>query len=168
MCILECINYIFGITRTTHAIDKGIGRIVEDCRSFKPPNKNIIPTVIVSIGSNTTILNDEMFKYLRLHMLTAGDAVSHIGVSSYAQRFRSILRRRMIEDKLYFFSTALFGYHILLDNPDLSSQIILCEQGMDSPNIDLFKNWQLPSLSSTLNIHMLPLPILLITSIYLE
>jgi glycosyltransferase involved in cell wall biosynthesis len=119
------------------------------------------------IGCNTTILNDELYRGLGLHILTAGDVVSHFGVSAYAQEFRTILRRRILEDGLYFFTTAMFGYHILLESPELSDNIIFAEQGVDGPVTNLFDTWLLPKLSSTLNIHMLPIAATLTSKIYL-
>ena len=105
---------------------------------------------------NTIVQDRDLIDHIDPDMISAGDVVSHFGVSAYAGRFRDDLRAVMRERDCAFLTTAQFGYLLWVHEPELRDRILLCDQGPAMPNFDLLSNWQLPGLDSVLNIHMLP------------
>lgn len=89
--------------------------------------------------------------------VTAGDAISHWGVSNYAAKFRQDLTRFLKTNDVFLLSSASLAYRFKQQNPDLAHKIFLCPQRGEDANLNLFKEWRLPTMDSTLNIHMIPL-----------
>lgn len=114
--------------------------------------KNDLVIICNSIVKNSTLISK-----LNPKFITAGDVVSHFGVSNYAGTFRKDLEKALLANPdLHLVTTATFGILFYLHYPHLKNQVILIEQnraGTDS----LVKNFKIPVLDSTLNIHMLPL-----------
>lgn len=109
------------------------------------------------IACNTIIQSDALLDHVKPKFVCAGDVVSHFGVSHYADKFRSDLVKVLSERDIYLFTTAQFGYLFRLHHPELSERVIFCHQTSQSPVFNLFSQWELPQLDSTLNIHMLPI-----------
>lgn len=110
-----------------------------------------------TVVCNSTVQNESLLEHIKPSVVTAGDAVSHFGVSDYADQFRKDLIKVLKSRELYYFGTATFGYILLLHYPELVNKFILIEQKQDGPNYDLLANFSAPKLDSTMNIHMLPL-----------
>ncbi|BAM02585.1 glycosyltransferase [Phycisphaera mikurensis] len=106
---------------------------------------------------NSTVQDDALLDHVRPHVITAGDALSHFGVSRYAERFRADLVRALRERDLLFFGTATFASLLLAHHPEIEDKVVLVEQRRAEPNHDLFQRFEAPALDSTMNIHMLPL-----------
>ena len=111
----------------------------------------------ISIVCNTAIKDPDLLAHVKPKFVTAGDAVSHFGVSLYAERFREDLATVLHEWDVYLFATAMYGNLFRLQFPELKERILLCEQTRQEPVFDLATYWGIPKLDSTLNVHMLPL-----------
>jgi hypothetical protein len=105
---------------------------------------------------NTVVQSKELLDVIDPDIISAGDVVSHFGVSAYAQKFREDLASAMSERGFYFLTTAQFGYLFMVHYPELKDKILLCEQRGFIINCDLEKDWNLPIMDSTFNIHMMP------------
>lgn len=114
-------------------------------------------TDTLCIVCNSIVQNDELLDHLSPKFISAGDVVSHFGVSRYAAQFRDDLIRVLRTRDLYFFTTATFGYLFLQHYPDLRERTFLVDQKSPGPIFDLVQSYVAPQLDSTLNIHMLPL-----------
>jgi len=121
----------------------------------------------IRIACNSVVQSDELMSIISPHFLTAGDVVSHFGVSAYAERFRHDLASRLREGDRLFLTTAEFGFLLVAHNPSLVDKVVLIEQRNLEMTTDLLDNFSLPLLDSTLNIHMLPLATTLADEIYL-
>lgn len=110
----------------------------------------------MTIACNTIIASDELLDHIQPALITAGDAVSHFGVSRYAARYRRDLIRCLQDRDAFLLTSAAMGYVVSLRHPEIADRIILCDQTYDGVNIDLEQVWSLPRFDSTLNIHMLP------------
>lgn len=111
----------------------------------------------LSIVCNTIISNQKLLDHIDPKFVCAGDAVSHFGVSMYAEKFRNDLITALSSRDIYLLTSAAFGYLLLRKYPELRNKVILCEQKFNGLNCDLDANWALPRFDSTLNIHMLPI-----------
>ena len=112
----------------------------------------------LTIVCNAIIQNKGLMDHIRPTFVTAGDAVSHYGVSKYAAKFREDLVYALeTNPDLYYLGTATFGFILHLHFPHLKERILLIEQNEAGPNYDLIANFSAPKLDSTMNIHMLPL-----------
>ena len=111
----------------------------------------------VNIICNSTVQNKRLLEHIKPTFVTAGDAVSHFGVSVYAYEFRKDLCEAIIEHNLYLFCTAEFGFLLAQHYPELKDKFIFIEQKNDGPNFNLLESFSAPRLDSTMNIHMLPL-----------
>lgn len=105
---------------------------------------------------NSIVQNRKLLDHIKPLFVTAGDVVSHLGVSLYAEEFRKDLIDYIVDSKAYFLTTAAFGYILIEQCPVIKNKIILIEQRLDSQNYNLLEQFALPKLDSTLNIHMLP------------
>lgn len=106
---------------------------------------------------NSIVQDKEMLKHIAPTFITAGDVVSHLGVSLYAEKFRCDLVEYLQNSEAYFLTTASFGYILLEQCPEIEHKIMLAEQLLDEQNYNLLECFALPRLDSTLNIHMLPI-----------
>lgn len=111
----------------------------------------------LTIVCNSIVQDDRLLDHIQPRFICAGDVVSHLGVSSYAQQFREDLSRVLRARDVYFVTTASFGYLFLCHYPDLREKVFLINQTQPGPNYDLSVHYGTPQLDSTLNIHMLPL-----------
>ena len=111
----------------------------------------------LGIICNSTVQNKALLEHIKPTFVTAGDAVSHFGVSTYADVFRKDLCKAIKEHDLYYFGTVTFGYFLTIHYPELADNFIFIEQKTDGPNFNLLENYSAPKLDSTMNIHMLPL-----------
>lgn len=111
----------------------------------------------LSVVCNSIVQNKDLLNHIKPKFITAGDVVSHLGVSAYAEKFRSDLVVAMKEFNLYYLTTATFGYLLMIQCEEIADRIILVEQLLDVQNFDLCNNFALPKLDSTFNIHMLPI-----------
>ncbi|MFT4927069.1 MAG: glycosyltransferase involved in cell wall biosynthesis [Phenylobacterium sp.] len=121
----------------------------------------------IGIVCNSTVQNQALLSHIKPTFVTAGDAVSHFGVSVYADVFRQDLCKALVENDLYYFGTATFGYFLMIHYPELAHKFILIEQKTDGPNFNLLENFSAPKLDSTMNIHMLPLAATFARDIYI-
>lgn len=110
----------------------------------------------MTVACNSIVASPALLDHVRPAFLCAGDAVSHFGVSRYAQAFRADLARALLERGILLLTTAEVGFQLVLNCPEIRDRVILCEQGFSGLNADLGAVWSLPRLDSTLNIHMLP------------
>ncbi len=106
---------------------------------------------------NSIVQNRELLDHIKPWFITAGDVVSHLGVSKYAEVFRKDLINYLCQSDTYMITTAPYGYILIEQCPEIADKIILVEQGLKKMNMDLCKDFLLPTKDSTLNIHMLPL-----------
>jgi len=111
----------------------------------------------LSVVCNSTVRNPELMDHIRPVFVCAGDAVSHFGVSAYAETFRADLIKVLKERNCYFFTSAAIGYLLIQNHPEVADRVILCEQGLNGLNCELDRMWSLPKFDSTFNIHMLPI-----------
>lgn len=111
----------------------------------------------ISVVCNSIVQNKELLSRIRPQFITAGDVVSHLGVSLYAEVFRKDLVDYLKNSDAYYLTTAPFGYILLEQCPEVAHKIILVEQIVDEQNYDLTQLFGLPKLDSTFNIHMLPI-----------
>lgn len=109
------------------------------------------------IGCNSVVKSQDLIQHCGFDIICAGDVVSHFSPCQYAAVFRRDLKAFLAHSDGLFFTTALFGYLLWVRWPELRHKIILCEQDLDKPNVDLMSHWGLPKLDSVLNIHMLPI-----------
>jgi glycosyltransferase involved in cell wall biosynthesis len=111
----------------------------------------------LTVVCNSIVQNKELLEHINPAFVTAGDAVSHFGVSSYAAKFRNDMIDKLSSMDLMYFGTATFGYLLTLHYPHLKSKIVLIEQHTDGPAYDFVSDFSAPKLDSTMNIHMLPI-----------
>lgn len=109
------------------------------------------------IGCNSIVQNKRLLDHIKPKFITAGDVVSHLGVSKYAEVFRRDLIEVLLTRDVYFLTTMPFGFLFMKHHPEVRHKIILAPQGHGAPSINLCKDFRLPTLDSTMNIHMLPL-----------
>lgn len=121
----------------------------------------------MTVTCNSIVSNDALLDHIRPAFICAGDAVSHFGVSQYAETFRSDLIRALTERDIYFFTSAPMGYLLIQKHPEIRDRVILCEQRFNGVNTELETAWALPRFDSTLNIHMLPIAASFSDTIYL-
>ncbi len=105
---------------------------------------------------NTIILSEELMDHIQPNFVSAGDVVSHFGVSTYAHQFREKLFEILISRDCMFLTTAQFGYLFMLHYPEAADKVLACDQRGFVPNYDLLNDWSLPCLDSVFNIHMSP------------
>ena len=110
-----------------------------------------------SVVCNSIVQNRALLKHIDPWFITAGDVVSHLGVSKYAETFRRDLVDCLLNSKAYLLTTSQFGYILLEQHPEIKNKVILAPQKLDHQNDDLCRQFLLPKLDSTFNIHMLPL-----------
>ena len=111
----------------------------------------------LNIVCNSIVQNEALLDHLNPRFISAGDVVSHLGVSAYAHQFRNDLIHALKTRELTFVTTASFGALFLYHYPELEDKVILIPQTCDGPVFDLQEYFGAPRLDSTLNIHMLPL-----------
>lgn len=138
----------------------GTGPSIDDAYKFDFSNS-------VNIVCNSIVQNSELLEHINPDYITAGDAVSHIGISLYADTFRKDLLNALETRDLYYFGTIEIGYILLLHYPELSNKIILISQRTNGPVYDLTQCFISPRLASTMNIHMLPLAATFSDSIFI-
>lgn len=114
-------------------------------------------TNCVSVVCNSIVQNKELLDHIQPQFITAGDVVSHLGVSLYAETFRKDLIAYLKSSGAYYLTTAPFGYLLLEQCAEIADKVILVEQITDEQNYDLTQVFGLPKLDSTFNIHMLPI-----------
>jgi glycosyltransferase involved in cell wall biosynthesis len=110
----------------------------------------------MTVACNTIVASEELLDHLAPALITAGDAVSHFGVSQYAARYRRDLLRCLRDRDAYFLTSASMGYVLYARYPEFRDRILLCDQTHNGINTNLTEVWSLPRFDSTLNIHMLP------------
>lgn len=111
----------------------------------------------ISVVCNSIVQNKDLLAHINPQFITAGDVVSHLGVSLYAEVFRKDLVEYLKRSDAYYLTTAPFGYILLEQCAEIANKIILVEQLTDEQNYDLTQLFGLPKLDSTFNIHMLPI-----------
>jgi len=113
----------------------------------------------LSIVCNSIVQNQRLLGHIKPLFICAGDVVSHLGVSKYAQKFREDLLNVLFskDSEAFFVTSAPFGYLFLLNHPEIKDKTILIDQTVPGPNFNLLHGFGLPLMDSTLNIHMLPL-----------
>jgi hypothetical protein len=105
---------------------------------------------------NTVIFGEELMEHIQPDFLSAGDVVSHFGVSMYAHEYRVKLHETLQNRESMFLTTSQFGYLFMLHYPDVADKVLVCDQRGFPPNYDLLEDWSLPCLDSVFNIHMAP------------
>lgn len=105
---------------------------------------------------NTVILSEELMSHIKPDFVSAGDVVSHFGVSLYAHEFREKLFETLRDSDMMFLTTSQFGYLFMLHYPSVADKVLACDQRGFTPNYDLVADWTLPCLDSVFNIHMAP------------
>lgn len=121
----------------------------------------------MTVACNSIVANEALLDHIQPAFVCAGDAVSHFGVSHYAETFRSDLVRVLKERGIYLFTSAAIGFLLVQKHPEIRDFVILCEQRLTGLNADLENIWSLPRFDSTLNIHMLPIATTFSDTIYL-
>mgnify|MGYP000111986543 CR=1 FL=1 len=121
----------------------------------------------MTVACNSIVANEALLDHIKPAFVCAGDAVSHFGVSRYAQTFRADLVRVLQERGIYLFTSAAIGFLLVQKHPEIRDHVILCEQKLTGLNADLENIWSLPRFDSTLNIHMLPIAATFSDTIYM-
>ncbi len=121
----------------------------------------------ITIVCNSAITSPQLMDHIRPSFVTAGDVVSHFGVSTYAERFRQDLFDYLRNNDVLFFTTSTFGYLLEIKYPELANKIVYAEQRSEGAVTDLENVFTLPLLDSTFNIHMLPLAATISDTIYI-
>jgi glycosyltransferase involved in cell wall biosynthesis len=121
----------------------------------------------MTVACNSIVANEALLNHIQPAFICAGDAVSHFGVSAYAQTFRKDLIRVLKERDIFLFTSAAIGYLLIQKHPEIRDHVILCEQRLTGLNADLENIWSLPRFDSTLNIHMLPIAATFSDTVYL-
>ena len=111
------------------------------------------------ISCNSKVRDIEFLDKHKPKFICAGDVVSHLGISKYAGQFRADLLRYINDHGGFFVCTLTFGLIFKKHFPEYDNKIILIPQGENGVLFDLKQHFQLPILSSTLNIHMLPIAV---------
>ena len=111
----------------------------------------------ICVVCNSIVQDSKLLKHINPYFVTAGDAVSHLGVSLYAEIFRHDLSNYLLNSRAYFLTTASVGYILTEQCPEIEHKIILVEQKLDRQNFNLLETFALPKFDSTFNIHMLPI-----------
>jgi hypothetical protein len=115
-------------------------------------------TDVLCVVCNSIVQNPRLLDHIRPQFITAGDVVSHFGISLYADQFRRDLIDCLAERDMFFVTTAPFGLLLVEHYPTVRDRVFLfVQQNMGISNFDLIREPFLPTLDSTLNIHMLPL-----------
>jgi hypothetical protein len=138
----------------------GNGPSIEDYKKYDYKNS-------LCIICNSAVQNKNLTDITKPLFITAGDAISHMGVSAYAEKFRTDLFDYIKNHRSYYFSTLELAYFMTLHFPSIEEKFILCPQKSQEPTLNLQETFYLPALSSTLNIHMLPLASTFSQKIYL-
>jgi len=128
----------------------GTGPSLEKARSFDFTN-------CLTIVCNTIIQDPALLDHINPTFLSAGDVVSHFGVSTYAAKFRKDLVHVLQTRDIYMLTTASYASVLLYNHPEIKDKVFLIHQTRSDPNYDLLDHYGAPQLDSTLNIHMLPL-----------
>lgn len=128
----------------------GTGPTLEEARDFDFSG-------CLTIACNSIVQNRELLDHLEPEFITAGDVVSHFGVSAYAAEFRRDLLRTLNERDTTFVATDAFAYLLTLNHPEIADRVVLVPQTHDGPSYDLVAHFSAPKLDSVLNILMLPL-----------
>ena len=105
---------------------------------------------------NTVILSEELMGAIKPDFLSAGDVVSHFGISEYAHQYRERLHLTLQSTDCMFLTTSQFGYLFMVQYPDVADKVLVSDQRGFLPNYDLNSDWNLPCLDSVFNIHMAP------------
>ena len=105
---------------------------------------------------NTIIESEDLMAVIQPDFISAGDVVSHFGVSVYAYKFRERLFQILEENDLMFLTTSQFGYLFMVQYPSVAHKVLICDQRGFLPNYDMISDWSLPCLDSVFNIHMAP------------
>lgn len=121
----------------------------------------------LTVACNSIVANAALLDHIRPTFICAGDAVSHYGVSQYAETFRADLVRAIKTRGVYFLTSATVGFLLLQKHPEIRDHVILCEQGITGLNCEMETVWALPKFDSTLNIHMLPIAASFSDTIYM-
>jgi glycosyltransferase involved in cell wall biosynthesis len=121
----------------------------------------------MAVACNSIVGNDALLDHIRPAFVCAGDAVSHFGVSSYAETFRADLIRALTTRDIHFLTSAAIGYLLIQKHPEIRDRVIVCEQKFTGLNARLEDVWALPKYDSTLNIHMLPIAASFSDTIYM-
>lgn len=132
------------------AVVLGTGPSIDIAAQFDFSEMNVI-------ACNTIVQSEQLLDCVKPKFICAGDVISHFGVSQYAHKFRQDLVKVLTDRDIHFFTTAQFGYLLMLHHPEVADKILICNQTSGEPVYDLAKTWELPQLDSTLNIHMLPI-----------
>jgi hypothetical protein len=105
---------------------------------------------------NSIVQSERLMDHIQPDLISAGDAVSHFGISKYAERFRADLSAYLTASGKHLLTTSSTGYLFKAQYPEVADQVLVCDHGPPLPNFDLEQDWWLPALDSVLNIHMLP------------
>ncbi|MDQ0506620.1 glycosyltransferase [Xanthobacter agilis] len=121
----------------------------------------------LAVACNSIVANDALLDHIQPAIICAGDAVSHFGVSTYAETFRADLIRAITTRDIHFFTSAKVGFFLIQKHPEIRDRVIMCEQRLTGLNTNLENIWALPRFDSTLNIHMLPIAATFSDTVYM-
>lgn len=124
-------------------------------------------TDTLCIACNSIVQNEKLLESLDPLFITAGDVVSHFGISRYAEVFRNDLLNVLKTRNCFFVTTSTFGYLFYYHYPEVRNKIILISQGKGGGNCNLLEDFRLPELDSTMNIHMIPLATTFCDKVYI-
>ncbi len=120
------------------------------------------------IVCNTIVRDAKLFKKLKPNFIVAGDAVYHFSFSEFACAFRHDLLRRLKESNTFFVYPAIFDVLVQRDFGEVSSQLIPVPIGTHKKiEINLLKEFSLPSLGNILPLLQLPLACTLSNKVFL-
>lgn len=112
----------------------------------------------IVIACNSAVSDPDFLRVFRPDFITFGDAAHHAGPSLRAHKFRKelLFALELLPD-LRVLSTAHYYPMFSKLFARFENRFIWLSQGNRKPNYNLVSNPLLPSLASTMNIHMLPL-----------
>jgi hypothetical protein len=121
------------------------------------------------IVSNTIVKDKELWHHLAPHIIVAGDANYHFGISGFAKRFRKDLNQRLKEtpSALFIFPSVFYPF-CLNEFPELSDRLIPVPVGF-RPGIHsgLINQYLLPTVGNVLPSMLLPVACTFSNHIYL-
>ncbi len=113
----------------------------------------------VRIVCNTVILDDDLMAHVRPQVVTCADPIFHFGPSTYASRYRTVLRRRLASDPDLTAIVPLRYRGLLVDlMPEHADQIVgVPLLGSDTPLVlDLDGIYGVKPFANVLTLLMLP------------
>jgi hypothetical protein len=112
----------------------------------------------IRIVSNTIVKDADLWNYINPHVIVAGDAIYHFGLSDFAVTFRNDLRKRLKSSETYFIFPEIFWPFVEKELLEFSDLLIPIPTGQEHNITDIIeRKFELPGMGNVLNLLLLPL-----------